>query len=101
MRSALGRLRSWIWWPLPWAVACTWSLATDENVGAAAVYGPPDRGFPPDGILALGERNAARWVFQEIDLEAVERVRREGQVLGHRDWPEQDAALPLEQVQLG
>jgi cardiolipin synthase len=29
MQSALGRVRSWLWWPLPWAVACTWSLATD------------------------------------------------------------------------
>jgi cardiolipin synthase len=30
MRTAFGRVRSWIWWPLPWAVACTWALATDQ-----------------------------------------------------------------------
>lgn len=85
----------------PTVGSAPWSLATDENVGAAAVYGPPDRGFPPDGILAIGELSAPRWVFQEIDLAAVERVRREGQVLGHRDWPEQDAPLPLEEARLG
>lgn len=26
-----------------------WSPATDVNVGAAGLYGPPDLGFPPDG----------------------------------------------------
>jgi cardiolipin synthase A/B len=30
MRTALGRVRSWFWWSLPWAVACTWALATDR-----------------------------------------------------------------------
>lgn len=85
----------------PTVGSAPWSLATDENVGSAAVYGPPDRGFPPDGILAIGERNAPRWLFHELDLAAVERVRREGQVMGHRDWPEQDSALPLDEVRLG
>jgi cardiolipin synthase A/B len=29
MRTAFGRVRGWIWWPLPWTIACTWALATD------------------------------------------------------------------------
>jgi predicted amidohydrolase len=72
-----------------------WSPATDINVGAAGLYGPPDLGFPPDGILARGELNRPGWVYGEIDPAAVARVRSEGQVLNHRHWQEQGAvALP-------
>jgi hypothetical protein len=35
----------------------TWSPAVDIN-RAAAVYGPPDRGMPVDGVLAIGSENA-------------------------------------------
>lgn len=63
-----------------------WSIAVDENVGAAAVYGPPDRGFPADGIVAIGELNHAQWVYADLDRALVAEVRRDGSVLGHRDW---------------
>ncbi len=63
-----------------------WSIAVDENVGAAAVYGPPDRGFPADGIVAIGELNQAQWLYAELDRELVAAVRSGGNVLGHHDW---------------
>lgn len=63
-----------------------WSIAVDENVGAAGVYGPPDRGFPDDGVIAQGAYCAPGWVIADLDLEAIGRVRGDGQVLGHRDW---------------
>ncbi|HEY0974076.1 MAG TPA: carbon-nitrogen hydrolase family protein [Solimonas sp.] len=66
-----------------------WSPAVDVNVGAAGVFGPPDRGFPDDGVLAFGEMNHAQWLYVDIDLAAVERVRREGQVFNFRHWTEQ------------
>jgi predicted amidohydrolase len=66
-----------------------WSPAVDVNVGAAGVYGPPDRGFPDDGVLAVGKLNEPGWVYAAIDLEAVERVRANGQVLNYRHWGEQ------------
>ncbi len=66
-----------------------WSLAIDVNLGAAGVFGPPDRGFPDDGVLALGEMNRAAWLYAELDLAAVSRVRAEGQVCNHRHWGEQ------------
>ncbi|EIT72037.1 carbon-nitrogen hydrolase family protein [Hydrocarboniphaga effusa] len=66
-----------------------WSPAVDVNVGAAGVYGPPDRGFPDDGVLVVGGLNEPGWVYAAIDLEAVERVRANGQVLNHRHWGEQ------------
>ena len=63
-----------------------WSIAVDENVGAAGVYAPPDRGFPDDGVIAQGTYCAPGWVVADLDLDALARVRGDGQVLGHRDW---------------
>lgn len=68
-----------------------WSPAVDENVGAAAVFGPPDVGFPPTGVLAEGALDAPGWVFAEVERDAVARVRREGAVLNHAHWPESAA----------
>jgi predicted amidohydrolase len=65
-----------------------WSPAVDENTGAAAIYGPPDLGFPPTGVLAEGTLNEPGWVMAEVELAAVARVRREGAVFNHAHWPE-------------
>jgi predicted amidohydrolase len=77
-----------------------WSLAADENFGAAAVFAPPDRGFPDDGILAIGPRDVPHWLLCDLDLTSLDRVRIEGQVLGHRDFPDQDTPAPLEHLRL-
>lgn len=71
----------------------SWSEAVDVNFGAAGVFGPPDRGFPDDGVLALGVLNQLGWVYAEVDLAEVDRVRQSGQVFNHRDWPRQHEAL--------
>ena len=63
-----------------------WSIAVDENVGAAGVFAPADRGFPDDGVVALGALNEPGWLVADVDLAALDRVRACGQVLGHRDW---------------
>jgi predicted amidohydrolase len=63
-----------------------WSEAVDINVGAAAVYTPVDYGFPDDGVLASGELDVPGWIYADIDLANVARVRDEGQVYNHRDW---------------
>ena len=63
-----------------------WSIAVDENVGAAGVFAPADRGLPADGVVALEALDAPGWVVADVDLDAIEHVRRDGQVLGHRDW---------------
>ena len=44
------------------------------------------RGFPDDGVLASGKLNVPGWVFADIDLATLARVRAEGQVFNHRDW---------------
>jgi len=64
-----------------------WSEAVDRNVGAAGVYTPIDVGFPDDGVLARGVLSEPGWVFADLDLDAIARVRAEGDVFNHRDWP--------------
>ena len=68
-----------------------WSPAVDANRGAAGIYGPPDLGFPDDGVLAMGRLDAPTWLHAEIDLDRIAEVRAQGMVANHRDWPEQVA----------
>ena len=79
-----------------------WLRAAAKSTGTAAIYGPPDVGFPEDGVIAAGKPNTAGWVHAEVSLEAVRAVRADGAVLNHRDWAEQDARLDgVETVALG
>lgn len=64
-----------------------WSAALDVNRGHAAVFGPIDRGFPEDGVLARGALDREEWVFCALDPAHIAAVRADGQVLNHRDWP--------------
>lgn len=73
----------------PTVGSATWSEAVDVNVGAAGIFGPPDRGFPDDGVMAIGTLDCATWLYANIDLTGVEAVRREGQVYNFRDWTKQ------------
>lgn len=68
---------------------CDFCPAVDENVGSAAIYGPPDRGFPPTGILAETPLNQPGWAVADVSLDAIREVRRDGGVLNHRHWSEQ------------
>ncbi|MCB4824725.1 carbon-nitrogen hydrolase family protein [Roseicella aerolata] len=76
----------------PTVGAAPWSAALDENRGQAAVFGPVDRGFPEDGVLAAGPLDTPGWTFCSLDPARIDTVRREGAVLNHRDWPR--APLP-------
>lgn len=69
-----------------------WSPAVDVNIGAAGVYGPPDRGFPDDGVIALGPLNEPQWLYAEVDPAKVAEVREFGAVRPFRHWPESAAA---------
>lgn len=79
-----------------------WSKAVDENHGAAGCFGPPDRGFPEDGVLALGRLDQPEWLFCDVDLDAIAAVRADGAVLNHRDWSAEpaDRAPPPRRVAL-
>lgn len=62
-----------------------WSQAVDLNTGRAAVYSTCDRGFPDDGVLAIGALNEPGWVFAELDLALIPEVRENGQVFNFRN----------------
>lgn len=84
----------------PTVGACPWSPAVDENRGAAAIYGPPDLGFPADGVLAQGSIDAPGWTRCEIDSDLVARVRRDGAQHNHHQWVEQGRRRLVEEVRL-
>lgn len=70
-------------------------LATlDENRGAAAIFGPVDRGFPEDGVITQGGQNEPGWVFATLDPQAIARVREDGAVRNFRDWPNNTDKAP-------
>ena len=73
-------------------------LATlDENRGYAAVFGPVDRGFAEDGIVASGRPDVPGWVFADLDRARIEAVRADGAVRNHRDFPADAIPQPSEQ----
>ena len=70
-----------------------WCPAVDENVGAAAIYGPSDTGFPDDGVIALGGIGQAGWLYADLDLALVDHVRSHGRVANFTHWSEQIRGL--------
>lgn len=71
-----------------------WSAALDVNRGHAAVFGPIDRGFPEDGVLARGALDMPQWVFADLDPARIAAVRQDGAVFNHRDWPKRSFSKP-------
>ena len=63
--------------------------AIEENTGAGGVFGPPDKGFPPTGVIAEGSIGTPGWTYAEADLAAVRAVRADGHVLNLTHWAEQ------------
>jgi predicted amidohydrolase len=72
-----------------------WCESLDANHGRAGIYGPADRGFPADGIIAEGAEDAPGAVIADLDPGALERVREHGAVRNHRDWPDEPIACTV------
>lgn len=70
-----------------------WSIALNENVGAAAIYAPADPMISETGILAIGKLNHPQWVYASLDFEKITEVRRRGQTLNYQDWAYQYEVL--------
>ncbi|WP_291296024.1 nitrilase-related carbon-nitrogen hydrolase [Elioraea sp.] len=60
----------------------------DVNRGTAGLYGPADHGFAASGIVAEQEADAPGLAVATLDPAAIARVRREGAVTNHADWPQ-------------
>ena len=76
-----------------------WLATLDENHGCAGVYGPVDRGFPADGIMAEGKLDQGGWVFVTLNPETLDAVRENGAVRNCRDWPAQVPPAQLRPVE--
>ncbi|MFT3671337.1 carbon-nitrogen hydrolase family protein [Aestuariivirga sp.] len=75
--------------PAPFCTAC------EANTGMAGIFAPPDRGFPPNGVMALGEMNKPQWVTARVDLDLLAAARREGGVRTYQHWTEQPGVSEL------
>lgn len=78
-----------------------WSPAVDTNTGVGGIFGPPDTGFPPTGVIAEGTLNRPGWTVAEVDLGAIAHVRADGVVLNRLHWEEQtgrDAKVTSERL---
>lgn len=84
----------------PTVGAAAWCPPVEMNVGAAGVYAASDKGFPAGGVVALGEINKSQWVYADVDLDLLARVREEGGVQTYRHWHEQPGATALPQAQM-
>lgn len=73
----------------PLVGASPWVTGLEENTGRASIYGPPDRGFPANGILAEGGMGQPGWVIADVDLASVRDLRADGTVLNLSHWLEQ------------
>ena len=69
-------------------------FGVETNTGMGAVFGPPDRGFPPTGVIAEGTLNQSGWTYADIDLAHIREVRADGNVLNMAHWPEQTPRIP-------
>ncbi len=77
-----------------------WLAALDVNIGAAAVFAPPDRASQPSGLVVEGPLNVSRWVYADLDLDALAGIRKDGEVLNSRDWHLQPGAAALPRAAL-
>lgn len=83
----------------PTVGAAQWSPAVDANRGAAGVFGPPDAGFPEDGVIALGDEGVPGWICAPVNPKRIDAVRRHGAVRTVLHWSEQPGAATLPAVQ--
>lgn len=68
-------------------------FAVEENTGMGGIFGPPDRGFPPTGVIAEGVLDRPGWTYAVVDLANVRTVRADGHVLNKAHWAEQAVSL--------
>lgn len=66
-----------------------WCQVADVNTGAGGIFGPPDAGFPANGVLAEGALNTPGWTYAQVNPGAISHVRADGHVLGRTHWTEQ------------
>ena len=72
-----------------------WCLTVDRNDGIGGIYVPAEAGVSETGILAEGRLSEPGWVFADIDLGALKKLRASGEMRNASDWRLQPGAAPL------
>jgi len=62
-----------------------WSGTLGASVGSAGIYAPPDLGPHPNGVIAQGPYDTPQWVFADLDLKALDRIRSGGGTIANED----------------
>jgi predicted amidohydrolase len=75
--------------------AAPFTPVADLSTGLAAVYIPAEHGLSDTGVLAEGERDQAGFVYAEIDLAHLRRIRLEGEMRNNLDWAKQPGAASV------
>ncbi len=73
----------------------SWSPAVDRNTGAAGIFTPSEAQIAETGMLAEGRINEPGWIAATIDLDALRRIRGEGEMRNDADWQRQPGASAL------
>jgi predicted amidohydrolase len=79
----------------PCVGAAPFCAAVLENTGTAGVFGPPDRGLPKDGVIAMGDMDKPQWVITKLQLDLLAELRQSGSVRTFSHWREQPGSGPL------
>lgn len=63
-----------------------WLPEFGRCVGYAGVFGPPDLGPRESGVIAQGKGDVATWIFGDLDLSAIDRIRGNAVVANAAEW---------------
>ncbi|HJP68580.1 MAG TPA: carbon-nitrogen hydrolase family protein [Sphingomicrobium sp.] len=63
-----------------------WLAEFDRLVGFAGIYGPPDLGPRENGVVAQGAREQAEWIYGDVDLAAIDRIRGGAGIANVSEW---------------
>jgi predicted amidohydrolase len=64
-----------------------WSRVLRAGVGTAGIYAPPDLGPGVNGVIAQGASQRPQWVYADLDLSALDRLRRgDGVIANEEEW---------------
>jgi predicted amidohydrolase len=63
-----------------------WLPAIERCVGFAGIYAPPDLGPRENGVVAQGELDRPGWVYADLDLGALDRIRGSNVMANVSEW---------------
>jgi predicted amidohydrolase len=63
-----------------------WLPAIERCAGFAGIYAPPDLGPRENGVIAQGALDRPGWVYADLDLTAIDRIRGSDVMANVREW---------------